>query len=271
MQFLSLIGLVVLLGLAWAMSYHPRRVRLRTVVWGLGLQFVFALIILKQDKWSFIGMVVLAALLVVYIMQEEQKKRLAGARGIVVVLLGAAVVGGLAGLLVPQVLGWLIIVVGIVAAIGGRVGIPQPVRRVCGALVVVFGTAWLIVNGIHGQTIFAAFSQKAADFLALSDYGARFLFGNLADGRYYFVGQDTRLAGLRFSIRLQGPADDHLLWRIHGRALLPRHHADRHREPRAVHEMDGRNQRRRNPVVHRQCLCRPDRGSVAHQTVPRVT
>ena len=95
MQFLSLIGLVVLLGLAWAMSYHPRRVPLRTVAWGLGLQFVFALIILKQDKWSFIGMVVLAALMVVYIMQDEQKKRLDGAPGIVVVLLGAAAAGGM--------------------------------------------------------------------------------------------------------------------------------------------------------------------------------
>ena len=198
MQFLSLIGLVVLLGLAWAMSYHPRRVRLRTVAWGLGLQFTFALIILKQDKWSFVGMVVLAALLVVYIMQDEQKKRLAGAPGIVVVLLGAAAAGGLSGLLFPQALGWLTIVVAIVAAVGGRIAIPQPVRKVCGALVVVFGTTWLIANGIHGQTIFAAFSQKAANFLALSDYGARFLFGNLADSRHYFVGQDSAWPGFGF-------------------------------------------------------------------------
>lgn len=64
MQFLSLVGLVVLLGLAWAMSYHRRRIPVRTVIWGLGLQFVFALIILRQDRWSFIGMVVLAGLLV---------------------------------------------------------------------------------------------------------------------------------------------------------------------------------------------------------------
>jgi CNT family concentrative nucleoside transporter len=198
MQFLGLIGLVVLLGLAWAMSYHPRRVRLRTVAWGLGLQFTFALIILKQDKWSFVGMVVLAALLVVYIMQDEQKKRLAGAPGIVVVVLGAAAAGGLSGLLFPQALGWLTIAVGVIAAVGGRIAIPQPVRKVCGALVVVFGTTWLIVNGIHGQTIFAAFSQKAADFLALSDYGARFLFGNLADSRHYFVGQDSAWPGFGF-------------------------------------------------------------------------
>jgi CNT family concentrative nucleoside transporter len=198
MQFLSLVGLLVLLGLAWAMSYHPRRVQVRTVIWGLGLQFIFALIILKEDNWSFYGMVVLAGLLVVYIMQEEQKKVLAGVKGVAVVLICAAVVGGFGGMMVPAALSWLIGVVLIVAAIGGKAGVPHSIRRVCGALVVVFGTTWLIVNGIHGQTIFAAFSQKAADFLALSDYGARFLFGNLADGRYYFVGSDSAWPGFGF-------------------------------------------------------------------------
>ena len=82
MQFLSLVGLVVLLGLAWAMSYHRRLIPVRTVIWGLGLQFVFALIILKQDRWSFIGMVVLAGLLVVYIMQADQSRVLPGFPGV---------------------------------------------------------------------------------------------------------------------------------------------------------------------------------------------
>lgn len=198
MQFLSLVGLVVLLGLAWAMSYHPRRVRVRTVLWGLGLQFIFALIILKQDNWSFFGMIVLAALLVVYIMQEEQTKVLAGFKGVLAVLIGAAVAGGLTGMLAPEALVWLLGAATVVGAAGSRVGVPQPIRRLCGALVVVFGTAWLIVNGIYGQTIFAGFSQKAADFLALSDYGARFLFGNLADGRYYFVGAESAWPGFGF-------------------------------------------------------------------------
>ena len=83
-------------------------------------------------------------------------------------------------------------------AVGGRLGVPAPLRHSCAALFVVFGTAWLIVNGVYGQTIFAAFSQKAADFLALSDYGARFLFGNLADGRHYFVGPDSAWPGFGF-------------------------------------------------------------------------
>jgi len=198
MQFLSVIGLVALLGLAWAMSYHRSRFPVRTVIWGLGLQFVFALIILKEDRWSFIGMVVLAGLLVVYLMQQDQKRLLPGFPGVAAVLVGASAVGAAAGLGAPGAIPWLIGIVLLVAAVGGRLGVPEPLRHSCAALFVVFGTAWLIVNGVYGQTIFAAFSQKAADFLALSDYGARFLFGNLADGRHYFVAPDSAWPGFGF-------------------------------------------------------------------------
>jgi CNT family concentrative nucleoside transporter len=41
------IGLLVFLAIAWAMSSHRRRFPWRTVVWGIVLQFTFALLILK--------------------------------------------------------------------------------------------------------------------------------------------------------------------------------------------------------------------------------
>ena len=104
MQFLSLIGLVALLGLAWAMSYHRRRFPVRTVIWGLGLQFVFTLIILKEDRWSFFGMVVLAGLLVVYLMQQDQRRVLPGLPGVAAVFAGASAVGFAAGLVAPGAL-----------------------------------------------------------------------------------------------------------------------------------------------------------------------
>jgi len=198
MQFLSLVGLLVLLGLAWAMSYHRKRVRLRTVLWGLGLQFDFAVIILRQDKWSFVGMAVLAALVVVYLMHDIPQKRLQGIAGVAVVLVVAAAVGAIFGWLLPTVIPWVIGAALVVGLAGKRLGLPLAVRRVAGALVVVCGTAWLVVNGIYGQIIFAGFSEKVANFLALSDYGARFLFGNLADGRYFFVGSDSAWPGFGF-------------------------------------------------------------------------
>ncbi len=198
MQFLSLVGLVVLLGLAWAMSYHRSRVRLRTVLWGLGLQFDFAVIILRQDVWSFVGMAVLAGLLVVYLMHDLPQKRLQGIPGIALALVAAAAVGAIFGLLLPSVIPWVLGAALVVGLVGKKAGLPLPVRRMAGAVIIVCGTTWLVVNGIYGQIIFAGFSEKVANFLALSDYGARFLFGNLADGRYFFVGSDSAWPGFGF-------------------------------------------------------------------------
>ncbi|MCU0304682.1 MAG: hypothetical protein MUC56_11555 [Thermoanaerobaculales bacterium] len=198
MRLLGVLGLVALLGLAWAMSYHPRRVRLRTVVWGLGLQLVFALIILRQDVWSFVGMGALAALLVVYLTQDEQRRRLPGPAGVAAVLAAAAAIGAAVGALVPAALPWLAGGAAAAAMVGRRVGLPVAAARALAALVVVFGAAWLIVNGVYGQVIFAVFSAKVTAFLSLAEYGARFLFGNLADGRYFFVEEGAGWPGFGF-------------------------------------------------------------------------
>lgn len=46
-RFVGIIGIVVLLGIALALSNNRRAIDLRIVAWGLGLQFAFALFILK--------------------------------------------------------------------------------------------------------------------------------------------------------------------------------------------------------------------------------
>ena len=46
-RLVSLFGLVVLIALAWALSNNRLRFPWRTVLWGIGLQFYFALFILK--------------------------------------------------------------------------------------------------------------------------------------------------------------------------------------------------------------------------------
>src|SRR3954469_16671846 len=47
LRLISALGLVILLSCAWALSRNRRRFPWRTVLWGLGLQFLFALFILK--------------------------------------------------------------------------------------------------------------------------------------------------------------------------------------------------------------------------------
>ena len=48
-RFTGILGLLTMLGLAYAFSTNRRAIRLKTVGWGLGLQFVFAVFVLKID------------------------------------------------------------------------------------------------------------------------------------------------------------------------------------------------------------------------------
>ncbi|RXH54982.1 NupC/NupG family nucleoside CNT transporter [Granulicella sibirica] len=54
-RFTGLLGLITFLGIAYACSTNRRAIKLRTVAWGLGLQIVFAFLVIK---WSY-GQVIL--------------------------------------------------------------------------------------------------------------------------------------------------------------------------------------------------------------------
>src|SRR5581483_12444001 len=48
-RFTGILGLAVILGVAWLISAHKRSIKLRILAWGLGLQFTFAVLVLKTD------------------------------------------------------------------------------------------------------------------------------------------------------------------------------------------------------------------------------
>ena len=47
LKFISLLGWITMIAVAWAISYNRKLFPWRTVVWGVGLQFTLALLILK--------------------------------------------------------------------------------------------------------------------------------------------------------------------------------------------------------------------------------
>jgi CNT family concentrative nucleoside transporter len=55
-RFTGLLGLITFIGIAYALSTNRRAIRWRTVVWGLGLQIVFAFLVIK---WAY-GQIVLS-------------------------------------------------------------------------------------------------------------------------------------------------------------------------------------------------------------------
>jgi CNT family concentrative nucleoside transporter len=48
-RFTGIVGLIVILAIAWLFSKHKRAIKLRLLGWGLGLQFAFAFLVLKTD------------------------------------------------------------------------------------------------------------------------------------------------------------------------------------------------------------------------------
>ncbi len=46
-RFTGLLGIAVILAVAWLLSKHKRAIKLRILFWGLGLQFGFAFIVLR--------------------------------------------------------------------------------------------------------------------------------------------------------------------------------------------------------------------------------
>ena len=54
-RFVGILGILTILGICWLWSSNRRAIRWRTVAWGLGLQLVFAVLILKTAPglWLF--------------------------------------------------------------------------------------------------------------------------------------------------------------------------------------------------------------------------
>src|ERR1700722_6000623 len=48
-RFTGLLGIAAILATAWLLSRHKRAIKLRILLWGLGLQFGFAVLVLKTS------------------------------------------------------------------------------------------------------------------------------------------------------------------------------------------------------------------------------
>ena len=198
MRFIGVLGVLALLGLAWAISYHRREVRLRVVFWGVGLQFLFALIILREDVWSFIGMSLVAGLVAVYLLRQDRATPERSYLSVALLLSAAIAMAVVLGLIGPSVAGTASVVVIALMLVNARFRVLPVAQGPLGALLAAIVVAWLVASGHVGQDIFDTFSRKVAAFLELSDYGARFLFGNLADRQYFFPGGAANWPGFGF-------------------------------------------------------------------------
>jgi CNT family concentrative nucleoside transporter len=145
-------------------------------------------------------MAVFGLLLVIYLLQADHA-RLGRGWGATALL---SAVGLAAGFVLvrwlPAIVPALIAVLIVALLVNARFRLYQPAQRHLAALLVVAGIAALIAGGHHGQSVIAAVSDQVTKFLSLADYGSKFVFGNLADSRYFFPDAESDWPGFGFQI-----------------------------------------------------------------------
>ena len=197
MNFISLFGLLLLLGIAWALSYHKREVNIRPIFWGIGLQLIFALIILREDHWSYIGMSLLGLLIITFLHQKDDSKLGGGIQSAMIVCAFSIVIGFLFYQFSSAIL--YIMGLSLIYMLGNSyLKLHQKSQRYAGSLLLISGIIFLILNNLYGKLIFQEFSNKIAYFLSLSDYGAQFLFANLVNSEHFFPGANAGWPGFGF-------------------------------------------------------------------------
>ncbi len=191
MKLISLLGMLILLFIAWLMSYERKKIQIRTVIWGMGLQLLFAVIILQKGMFSFMGMGVLAFLIILFQFREElvipQKRGLAILKGI-----SWTLIPGIAWFFVYKIAdGALVLLLLLLGIILFKRLKNISFSRALSRLFTVALFTLPISRGYDGELIFQSFSDKVAAFLNMSNYGAAFLFGNLVEAKYFFPAVDT--------------------------------------------------------------------------------
>ena len=197
---ISFVGMLVLMGLAYLFSANRGAVKVRTILWGVGLQLTFAFIILSQGTYSFAGMFLLIFLIILYLFEKELGERdmhpwISGAG---VFFAGAALVWVFHQLARFRITEVLLAVAVVAALIAARMG-KQHLGRAAGGLALLLGLATLWSRGIDGRVVFKSLSDGVAAFLALSNEGAYFLFRNLVKPEYFGPQADWPGFGFQFA------------------------------------------------------------------------
>jgi len=183
-KFISVLGLVVLVGIAYLFSKHRKAIKIRTVVWGLGLQLLFAIIILGKGWVSFGGMFVFIFLILLYIFEEDFKKTTL-APIVIGIITVVAETGGVALSYLLESAGGLHIASFLLVGVGIFYLVSLFLKKgvwaqnaFVGIAVLVLGI--LVSRGVGGAQIMSFVSGKVSGFLDLVWVGTRFVFGDLA-------------------------------------------------------------------------------------------
>ena len=150
MRFIGLLGLLVLMGIGFLFSNNRRKIPIRVIVWGLGLQFLMVLIVLGNRDQSWVGMSIFLFALLLYTYQHRLKATASNTGWILpAILIGIA--GGVAvaigmGLALIGILPYLIVLSIIVMIVGIRMRRPE-ISRSATCIMLAWVLALIITSG----------------------------------------------------------------------------------------------------------------------------
>ena len=143
-RFTALIGFFAILAIAWALSTNRKAIKWRTVGWGLMLQIVIAILVLK-------GREIAAALSMIALPLERY--------GAALLFIGLAIVVGLIAKFLP----------------------PGPTRRAVWGAFAAFGLYLFLTFNLLAY-IFEKMKEVVNSLIGYTKIGAVFVFGKLGDG-----------------------------------------------------------------------------------------
>jgi len=187
MKIISLFGLLIFIGIAFLMSNNKKNIRYRIIIWGVGLQLLFAAIILGTPEISFAGMFIFLSFINVYIFKDEINSHSSKNSQIFhasAIILTSGFLVGLLYYLIPGDFLMPLIVLSLIAIFVLRFLKKTQYQKQLISTFLTMGFAYNITNNIDGKAVFSALSAKVDTFLRLTDLGSGFLFGNLVDPKY---------------------------------------------------------------------------------------
>lgn len=190
MKFIGIIGMIVLLAIAFLFSNNRKAIKPRIIVWGLSLQILFAIIILAQSILSWIGMFLFAGLILMYLFSDKvlQKERWAQAAFPGLVLVASSLVVVLASYFLEKVgiatIAFYVILVLYLLLLIFR---QKVFVRYAFATMMLVALGILVSRGVYGSVVFEKLAIGVGKFLDITDLGSTFLFGNLANEKFFFT------------------------------------------------------------------------------------
>lgn len=189
MRFIGILGMLVLLAIAYALSTNRQAIKPRIILWGLSLQLLFAVIILSQSILSWIGMIVFAALILTYlfadkILQKESWSQVFLPGALVSVLSGIVITANffLEKINVATIVFYVVLVLYLLLLILKK----RKFVRYLFAGLMLSALGILISRGIYGSSVFEKLAIGVGNFLEIADQGSEFLFGTLAIEEYFY-------------------------------------------------------------------------------------